>query len=109
MPRTPARVTQADNARAIRAMRAAGYPIADVLFERCTPFLFATGYAQQGLEPAYQAVPVMQKPYQVAQIEYLLLRLLTGEVPAKRHGLRLVSGCTCQDADSLHQGPCSSA
>lgn len=88
---------------------ARSYPIADVLFERCTPFLFATGYAQQGLEPAYQAVPVMQKPYQVAQMEYLLLRLLTGELPAKRHGLRLVSGCTCHDADSLHQGPCSSA
>lgn len=32
MPRTPARVTQADIARAIRAMRAAGYPDVRVVF-----------------------------------------------------------------------------
>lgn len=32
MPRTPARVTQADIARAIRAMRAAGYADVRVVF-----------------------------------------------------------------------------
>lgn len=32
MPRTPARVTQADIARAIRAMRAAGYTDVRVVF-----------------------------------------------------------------------------
>lgn len=32
MPRTPAQVTQADIARAIRAMRAAGYPDVRVVF-----------------------------------------------------------------------------
>jgi len=32
MPRTPAHVTQADIARAIRAMRAAGYPDVRVVF-----------------------------------------------------------------------------
>ncbi|UIY45638.1 response regulator [Methylobacterium radiotolerans] len=88
---------------------ARSYPVADLLFERCTPFLFATGYGRQGLEPAYQSVPVMQKPYQVAQMEHLLLRLLTGELPAKRHGLRLVSGCTCHEVDSLHLGSSSPA
>ena len=33
MPRTPANVTQADIARAIRAMRAAGYPDVRVVFK----------------------------------------------------------------------------
>jgi len=33
MPRTPAKVTQADIARAIRAMRAAGYPNVRVVFK----------------------------------------------------------------------------
>lgn len=33
MPRTPAKVTQADIARAIRAMRAAGYPDVRVVFK----------------------------------------------------------------------------
>lgn len=33
MPRTPASVTQADIARAIRAMRAAGYPDVRVVFK----------------------------------------------------------------------------
>ena len=32
MPRTPAHVTQADIARAIRAMRASGYPDVRVVF-----------------------------------------------------------------------------
>ncbi len=31
---------------------ARSYPVADLLLERCTPFLFATGYGTQGLEEA---------------------------------------------------------
>lgn len=60
------------------------YPIADLLFESCTPFLFATGYGQRGLEIAYQSVPVVQKPYQTAQMEHLLTHLLTCEAPARK-------------------------
>ncbi|WP_246102482.1 response regulator [Methylobacterium terricola] len=78
---------------------ARSYPIADLLFEHRTPFLFATGYGRQGLEEAYKAVPVLQKPYQAALLEHLLTRLLTGEAQARK-----VSGggsmpCPCLGPD----------
>ncbi len=76
---------------------ARSYPIADVLFENGTPFLFASGYGQKGLDAAYQAVPVMQKPYQAAQMECLLMRLLTCEIPAGRAGGLPRSLCSCQE------------
>lgn len=62
---------------------ARSYPVADLLFERRTPFLFATGYGRQGLEEAYKAVPVLQKPYQAAPLKHLLTRLLMGEPPTR--------------------------
>ncbi len=60
------------------------YPIADLLFENGTPFLFATGYGHQGLEAAYQTEPVIQKPYLEAQMAHLLTRLLTEYPPGRR-------------------------
>lgn len=75
------------------------YPIADVLSERCTPFLFATGYGRQGLETAYQAVPVLQKPYQAAPLEHLLIRLLTCEATAVEGASNLPHSCRCQPSD----------
>jgi CheY-like chemotaxis protein len=76
---------------------ARSYPIADVLFENGTPFLFATGYGRNGLDAAYQAVPVVQKPYQAAQMEHLLTHLLTSETPAGRAGGLPGSLCSCQE------------
>lgn len=70
------------------------YPIADVLFERCLPFLFATGYGAEGVEAAYRAVPVLQKPYQRAPMEHLLQRLLTCEEPVRK-GADPHAGLTC--------------
>lgn len=76
---------------------ARSYPIADVLFERCLPFLFATGYGAEGVEAAYRSVPVLQKPYQQAPMEHLLHRLLTCEEPARK-GVAPHAGlaCACQ-------------
>lgn len=60
------------------------YPVADALFERSVPFLFATGYGLKGVEPDYRVVPVLQKPYQQTQMQRLLEHLLTcEEVPRK--------------------------
>ncbi|MDP4026961.1 response regulator [Methylobacterium sp. NEAU 140] len=83
---------------------ARSYPVADLLFERCTPFLFATGYGRQGLEPAYQDVPVLQKPYQAAPLEHLLNHLLTDATPARKEaGGSPVTGspvsCSCHGAE----------
>jgi DNA-binding response OmpR family regulator len=76
---------------------ARSYPVADVLFERALPFLFATGYGVQGLEPTYQDVPVLQKPYQQRPMEHLLRHLLTCETPPrKRTGPARNLGCACE-------------
>lgn len=72
------------------------YPIADILFERCIPFIFATGYGTSGIDPAYNAIPVMQKPYQLRQMEALLGHLLTCETlasPGNASGKDIT--CTC--------------
>ncbi|GJD31180.1 hypothetical protein PMNALOAF_2433 [Methylobacterium adhaesivum] len=75
---------------------ARSYPVADVLFERALPFLFATGYGVQGLEPTYQDVPVLQKPYQQRPMGHMLHHLLTCEVPPRKRTVPSVAtGCTC--------------
>ncbi|BAQ43776.1 MULTISPECIES: response regulator [Methylobacterium] len=57
---------------------ARSYPVADLLRQTGVPFLFATGYGRRGVDPAYQAAPVMQKPYRMAELEALLAGLLVG-------------------------------
>ncbi len=44
------------------------YPVADLLRARGTPFIFATGYGREGLNGAYEDVPVLQKPYRGDQL-----------------------------------------
>lgn len=39
------------------------YPVAEVLLERQIPFVFATGYDIEGLDPRFQSRPRVQKPY----------------------------------------------
>jgi CheY-like chemotaxis protein len=74
---------------------ARSYPVADLLFERCTPFLFATGYGKQGLEEAYRSVPVLQKPYQAAPLAHLLTQLLTCEAPMWGGADEGPAACAC--------------
>ena len=79
---------------------ARSYPVADLLFESGTPFLFATGYGQQGLEGNYRGVPVLQKPYQAGPMEHLLVRLLTDRMPLREGGRDLPPACRCQDTQA---------
>ncbi len=78
---------------------ARSYPVADLLFERCTPFLFATGYGKKGLEAAYQGVPVLQKPYHAALLEHLLVHLLTCEMPQRGDDASGPALCRCQGGE----------
>jgi CheY-like chemotaxis protein len=51
------------------------FPVADVLAGRQIPFLFATGYGERGLPPAFQERPTLQKPFQQEALEAKLASL----------------------------------
>jgi CheY-like chemotaxis protein len=80
---------------------ARSYPIADLLHERGVPFLFATGYEQRGLDQAYQAVPVLQKPYQQAQMQFLLGQLLTCERQHQLGDMAPQTDCDCRKSSGI--------
>ncbi|MER0238877.1 response regulator [Fulvimarina sp. MAC8] len=58
---------------------ARSYPVADLLLESGTPFLFATGYGLKGVDPNYGSIPVIQKPYVEAQMAEMLVRQLPAD------------------------------
>lgn len=45
------------------------YPIADVLTERRIPYILATGYGAEGVDPPYDRLPILPKPYRAHQVE----------------------------------------
>ena len=56
-----------------------GFPVADVLRARGIPFLFTSGYGCKGLPPRYQQSPMLQKPYDHAQLRKALATLFADE------------------------------
>lgn len=54
------------------------FPVADILAERGVPFLFVSGYGEQGLEAPHQNRPVIQKPFSPELIAEALLNVLKG-------------------------------
>jgi DNA-binding response OmpR family regulator len=48
------------------------FPIAAILRERGVPVLFATGYGARGLEPPFESNPVIQKPFDVRDLQAAL-------------------------------------
>lgn len=50
--------------------------VADALVDRNIPFVFTTGYGQQGIPDAYRDRPMLQKPYQIEQLGRALARAL---------------------------------
>lgn len=51
------------------------FAVADVLRERCIPFIFASGYGTAGLGAAYRDVFMLSKPFDIGQLERALARL----------------------------------
>jgi CheY-like chemotaxis protein len=71
----------ADIDLAVLDMNLAGQPIdpvVEVLIERGVPFVFATGYGEGGLSPAWRGRPVVTKPFMPAQLRAAMLRALEG-------------------------------
>lgn len=50
------------------------YPVADALRRRGIPFIFTTAYVREHLEPEYQAVPRLNKPFRLNDLADALRR-----------------------------------
>jgi CheY-like chemotaxis protein len=53
------------------------YPVADALAARGVPFVFATGYAKDGMLDGYRTIPILQKPYHRSVFCDTMAKLLT--------------------------------
>jgi len=51
-------------------------PVADALVARGVPFVFATGYGEQGLPTPYRDRPTLKKPFQLEGLEQMLLSVV---------------------------------
>ena len=49
------------------------FPVADELRRRRVPFAFASGYGVDGLRPDLINIPMVQKPFQIADLEAALV------------------------------------
>jgi CheY-like chemotaxis protein len=47
-------------------------PVADALVARGRPFVFATGYGEQGLPETYRNRPTLKKPFQLDGLKLML-------------------------------------
>jgi len=54
------------------------FPVAEVLMRRGIPFFFASGYGAAGLSEHFAQSPVVQKPFEVRQIDQMLKQALGG-------------------------------
>jgi CheY-like chemotaxis protein len=52
------------------------YAIAAALQESKVPFIFATGYGHTGVSPEYGNRPILQKPFQLKDLEKALAEIL---------------------------------
>lgn len=48
------------------------FPVADILRSRAIPFVFLSGYGAKGLDDAYSDARVLQKPFQLSDLQMAL-------------------------------------
>jgi len=56
--------------------RQSGYPVAELLGTQGVPFVFATGYGEEGLEPAWRGKPTLMKPFEFEAFRAAVERML---------------------------------
>ena len=54
------------------------YPLAEALKARGVPVIFATGYGADGLREDWRSGPVIQKPFQVRDLQKAIGRVVDG-------------------------------
>jgi CheY-like chemotaxis protein len=52
------------------------YPVADALIARGIAAIFCTGYGRSGIDPKYQSMPVLTKPFDLSTLEQTLASAL---------------------------------
>lgn len=62
--------------------------VAEVLRARGIPFMFATGYGAAGVAQEWSHAPVVQKPFQEAELSRALLKLKVHETGALKPGVQ---------------------
>jgi CheY-like chemotaxis protein len=61
--------------------RETGYPVAEALAARGVPFIFATGYGQEDLDPSWRGHPTLTKPFEFDAFRAAVERTLAGKGP----------------------------
>lgn len=56
------------------------FPVADALLARGVPFMFSTGYSNDGVLGSYKVYPMLQKPYRQADLSAALESLITAKM-----------------------------
>ena len=56
--------------------RERGYPAAELLEARGIPFVFATGFGEEGLDPAWRGRPTLMKPFEFDAFRAAIERML---------------------------------
>ena len=57
------------------------FPFADLLVERKTPFVFATGYGERGIPERFRGAPTLQKPFRPDELADMITKLTAGLPP----------------------------
>lgn len=73
-------VNDSDADVAILDMNLAGHrvdPVARILVEKATPFIFASGYGEDGLSAEWRGRPVLPKPFRLEELRLALIKAIS--------------------------------